>query len=157
MNKFIFVGDPDVDLQFHGGIPSFFTRAYHTRPSQGTTTSDLEQHTVAARTLPQHHPLLVRHADHPQQLTSRAVGGPSIHTDPTPAPVNQSLGAARGASGQGNVAAATVGGAGAVDPHHHESAMQQLLSNISAAAGTNEVLGFGVGSIGSTQRSRGGY
>ena len=46
-----------------------------------------------------------------------------------------------------------MGGAGA-DPHHHESAMQQLLSDISAAAGTNEVLGFGVGSV-NTQRNRG--
>ncbi len=45
---------------------------------------------------------------------------------------------------------------GVADPHHHESAMQQLLSDISAAAGTNEVLGFGVGSV-TTQRTRGTY
>lgn len=51
--------------------------------------------------------------------------------------------------------AASSGGGGVVDSHQHESVMQQLLSNISAAAGTNEVLGFGVSSATGTQRNRG--
>lgn len=47
------------------------------------------------------------------------------------------------------------GGAGSgADTPHHESAMHQLLNNISAAAGTNEVLGFGV-MPGTTHRNRG--
>ena len=120
------VGEPDLDVHFHGGLPSFFARAYHSRPSQ-TIGTDLEQHTATARTLPEYHPLLVRHADHPQQLTSRAVGGPSVHVDPAPSHNSNT-----GHSGGGG------------DMPHHESAMQQLLSNISAAAGSNEVLGFGV-------------
>ena len=53
----------------------------------------------------------------------------------------------------------TRGGEGVVlsaDSHQNESVMQQLLINISAAAGTNDVLGFGVGGgATSTQRSRG--
>lgn len=120
-------GEPELDVNFHGGLPSFFARAYHSRPSQAA--SDVEQHSATARTLPEHHPLLVRHADHPQQVTSRAVGGPSIHMDLFPATQSPS--------------AATPSQGGVVDPHH-ESAMQQLLSNISAAAGSTEVLGFGV-------------
>ena len=133
-------GEPELDVHFHGGLPSFFARAYHSRPSQ-TTGADLEQHAATARTLPEHHPLLVRHADHPQQLTSRAVGGPSIHVDP-PSP----------ASGSANQVGGVVGGA--MESPHHESAMHQLLSNISVAAGTNEVLGFGV-MPGTTHRNRG--
>ena len=39
---------------------------------------------------------------------------------------------------------------------HETSAIQQLLTNISAAAGTDEVLSFGVGTSG-TQRTRGKY
>ena len=137
----LFAGEPDLDVHFHGGLPSFFARAYHSRPSQ-TAGTDLEQHSATARTLPEHHPLLVRHADHPQQVTSRAVGGPSVHVDSAPA--NQS------SSGNAN----QVGVSGGVEPPHHESAMQQLLSNISVAAGTNEVLGFGV-TPGNTHRNRG--
>ena len=137
------IGEPDLDVHFHGGLPSFFTRAYHTRPSQGAN-SDLEQHSATARTLPEYHPLLVRHADHPQQVTSRAVGGPSIHIELTP-PHTQTT-----SSNTAN----QVGGAGGSDHTHHESAMQQLLSNISAAAGTTEVLGFGMVGV-NMNRNRG--
>lgn len=139
----ILTGEPDLDVHFHGGLPSFFTRAYHTRPSQ-TTNSDLEQHSATARTLPEHHPLLVRHADHPQQVISRAVGGPSVHIDPAPPSQGISSG----------TATSQVGGAENSEPAHHESAMQQLLSNISAAAGTTEVLGFGMVAV-SANRNRG--
>lgn len=54
-------------------------------------------------------------------------------------------------SGSGNQSVVVGGGA---DQSHHESAMHQLLSNISVAAGTNEVLGFGV-MPGNTHRNRG--
>lgn len=132
-----------MDVHFHGGLPSFFARAYHSRPSQ-TLGTDLEQHSATARTLPEYHPLLVRHADHPQQLTSRAVGGPSVHLDSTPGRTHTAS-----TSTPGGVA---TGGGG--DTSHHESAMQQLLSNISAAAGSNEVLGFGVVAV-NAHRNRG--
>lgn len=133
-------GEPDLDSHYHGTLPSFFTRAYHSRPSQ-TTGSESEQHSATARTLPEHHPLLVRHADHPQQLTSRAVGGPSMHVE-SPTANQPGVGVVMGGAG------------GVADPSHHESAMHQLLSNISVAAGTNEVLGFGV-MPGNTHRNRG--
>ena len=144
-------------MHFHGGLPSFFTRAYHTRPSQ-TTNSDLEQHSATARTLPEYHPLLVRHADHPQQVASRAVGGPSIHIDTSSHHHHHhhqtSTGAGTSNTNTANQVSVVMGGAGGVESAHHESAMQQLLSNISAAAGTTEVLGFGVVPT-NTQRNRG--
>lgn len=134
-------GEQELDIHFHSGLPSsFFARAYHSRPSQ-TAGSELEQHSATARTLPEHHPLLVRHADHPQQLTSRAVGGPSIHVDPpTTNPSASQVGVVVGGTGGAEI--------------QHESAMHQLLNNISVAAGTSEVLGFGV-VPGNTHRNRG--
>ena len=121
-------GDPDLEFHIHPSFPSFLTRAYHTRPTQHSTDGDQSSGSTA-HNLPQYHPLLVRHADHPQQQSARATtGGPRVNFD---------------------------SGNSAEIQHETASAMQQLLSNISAAAGTNEVLSFGVGTSG-TQRNRSG-
>jgi len=150
---FLSIGD-DVDwLGGEGNVfPSFFSRAYHTRISQ-LPTSESDHHVSNSRNLPQFHPLLVRHSDHPQQVVSRAVGtGTSEQTSHSHSRgVAASVGrASRGGGG---------GGEGVVlsaDSHQNESVMQQLLSNISATPGTNDVLGFGVGGgATSAQRSRG--
>ena len=138
-----------MDIHFNAGLTSLFSRAYHTRLSQHAT-SEPEHHLTSGRTLPQYHPLLIRHADHPQQVTSRAVGGDVVHPDHASHPH-----VVVGGSSGSHVVGVTSGGGGVVDPHQHESVMQQLLSNISAAAGTNEVLGFGVSSTAGAQRNRG--
>lgn len=147
-------GEPDMDIHFNGALPSFFARAYHTRLSQHGT-SEPEHHLASGRTLPQYHPLLIRHADHPQQVASRAVGGAVVHQDHAPNPHPHVGVTVSGASSGSHVVGVASGGGTVVDPHQHESVMQQLLSNISAAAGTNEVLGFGVSSTAGVQRPRG--
>ena len=114
-------GDPDLDPYIHpAGFPSLLSRAYHMRPPQHFADYDHSSNNTA-HGLPPYHPLLVRHADHPQHQQSRAAGSTTVHFS---------------------------------DGQHEASAMQQLLSNISAAAGTNELLSFGVGSSGA-QRTRG--
>lgn len=114
-------GDPDLDPYIHpAGFPSLLSRAYHMRPPQHFSDYDHSSNTTV-HGLPPYHPLLVRHADHPQHQQSRAAGSNTVHFS---------------------------------DGQHEASAMQQLLSNISAAAGTNELLSFGVGSSGA-QRTRG--
>ncbi len=131
------------------GEPSIFmSRAYHTRISQ-LPTSESDHHVSMSRNLPQFHPLLVRHSDHPQQVASRAIGTGSSHLPEHSSAQAHSRGGASamlGGSGRGEGGAGASVSAGA-DPHNqHESVMQQLLSHISAAAGTNDLLGFGVGS-----------
>ena len=159
----VFPGEPDLDIQLATGssnmFHSFFTRAYHARMSQHST-SDPDPHMSLGRSLPQHHPLLTRHADHPQQIASRATGGTAIADQDHSAHARPQAGIAaswnRSASGGHIVSVANTGG-GVVDPHQHESALQQLLSDISAASGTTEVLGFGMSSSTGTQRNRGTY
>ena len=116
--------DPMIELHTYGGLSSLFSRAYHTRPTQHAAT-DLEQNASSAHLLPAHHPLLDRTVENSQQQQQ----------------------ASRTATGSTGIQVGNVPPSGS-DSHHQESAMQQLLTNISAATGTNEVLGFGVGSSG---------
>ena len=119
---FCCLGDADLDLHFHhhGGFPSLL-RAYHTRPAHHQEYDPSSASASSAATsLPLYHPLLIRHADHPQQQSARALRGANVQFEPLPP----------------------------AETHYESSAMQQLLSNISAAAGSGEVLGF-------RQRTRG--
>lgn len=131
-----------MDIHPHGALPSLFTRAFHSRPTQPTPSDLLEQTSILSRLLPMQHPLLVHRTDyHIHHSTPQIPGGApvgnlqantstTLTTTLTPSSTNANIG-----GGRGNEA----------DPQQPESAMQQLLTNISAATGSSELLGFGVG------------
>lgn len=148
-----------MDLHPHGALPSLFTRAFHSRPTQPTPSDLLEQTSILSRLLPMQHPLLVHRTDyHIHHSTPQTPGG---------------AGGGPGGNLQGNASATSavvphvaapnstsgvnIGGWGnESDPQQTESAMQQLLTNISTATGSSELLGFGVGGSTSSgaQRAR---
>ena len=104
-----------------------FTRAYHTRPGQPSST-DFEHSSSAfsQSTIPICHPLLQRTADHSSQLVARVRSGSAIPYE-TPMPI---------------------GGTGSQSSNQPESTMHQLLANISVATGNNDGLVYGVGASG---------
>ena len=55
--------DDPMDVHYLGGFPSLLSRAYHIR-SGNAMDSVYTAHSLPS--LPQHHPLLVRYADHPR-------------------------------------------------------------------------------------------
>ena len=141
-------GDADIDLHPHGALPSLFTRAFHSRPTQPTPSDLLEQTSILSRLLPMQHPLLVHRTDYQihhstPQTPGGAGGGPGGNlqgNSSTAAAVIPHVAAPASTSG------VNIGGWGNdTDPQQTESAMQQLLTNISAATGSSELLGFGVG------------
>lgn len=137
-------GDADLDVHPHGALPSLFSRAFHSRPVQPSPSDLLEQTTILNRLLPQQHPLLIHRTDyHIHHATPQTAGGggpSSLQTSTT-----SSTAGATTSTSRGNES----------DPQQPESAMQQLLTNISAATGSSELLGFGVGGATSdAQRSR---
>ena len=137
-------GDADLDVHAHGALPSLFSRAFHSRPVQPSPSDLLEQTTILNRLLPQQHPLVVHRTDyhihHATPQTAGSGGPSSLHTGST-----SSTAGTMTSTNRGNES----------DPQQPESAMQQLLTNISAATGSSELLGFGVGGATSdAQRSR---
>lgn len=137
-----------MDLHPHGALPSMFTRAFHSRPTQPTPSDLLEQTSILSRLLPMQHSLLVHRTDyhihHSTPQTPGGGGGPvgnlQVNTSVT-STVTPSTTAAGSSTSNANI-----GGRGnETDPQQPESAMQQLLTNISAATGSSELLGFGVG------------
>lgn len=142
---------PFMDLDVPTGFPSIFSRAYHTHLSQHTSdfdplTSSFSSSPIPSCTLPQFHPLLVRHADHPQQQAIARSNSTAAATSTATASGSNSNSA--GLSFENITPSAE---AAAV-------AMQQVLTNISAASGGSEA-GGGRGatetSASGSQRTRG--
>ena len=154
-------GDADMDLHPHGALPSLFTRAFHSRPTQPTPSDLLEQTSILSRLLPMQHSLLVHRTDYqihhatpqtPGGSGGGPVGGNLQANTSTTSTITPSASAPATTSSSANI-----GGRGnETDPQQPESAMQQLLTNISAATGSSELLGFGVGGSTSSgaQRAR---
>lgn len=144
------VHHPFMDLDITTGFPSIFSRAYHSHLSQHV--SDFEPHSssfssspIPSCVLPQFHPLMVRHADHPQQQITARINNNSSSANTTASGSNSN--SSTGLSFENITPSAE---AAAV-------AMQQVLTNISAASGGNEERETPVdNTLGGAQRNRGG-
>lgn len=130
-------------------LPSLFTRAFHSRPTQPTASDLLEQTSTLNRLLPQQHPLLIHRTDY------------QIH-HATPQGPNGGTGVLQGSTSSLSTSSAvattsTFTGRGIeADPQQPESILQQLVTNISAVTGSNELLGFGGFSGGQRTRTTAG-
>ena len=144
-----------MDLDIPTGFPSVFSRAYPTHLSQHTSdfdplTSSFSSSPTPAYTLPQFHPLLVRHADHPQQQVTARTNNSSA----TAAAVATNA-TAGGSNSDSTTALSFVN----ITPSAEAAAvaMQQVLTNISAASGGGEAGGRATAdnSASGSQRTRG--
>lgn len=152
MSSYLFhLVHPFMDLDITAGFPSIFSRAYHSHLSQHV--SDFEPHTssfsssspVPSCVLPQFHPLMVRHADHPQQQITARINNNTSAANATTSGSNSNSNST-GLSFENITPSAE---AAAV-------AMQQVLTNISAASGGNEEREPPVdNTLGGAQRMRG--
>ena len=144
------LGDADLDIHPHSALPSLFTRAFHSRPTQPSASDLLEQTSILNRLLPQQHPCLVHRTDyHIHHATPQTPGGgPNTLQNATTSSTTATAASAMASSTGGSRGNET-------DPQQPENAMQQLLTNISAATGSSELLAFGVGgSTSGAQRTR---
>ena len=108
-------------------FPSVFSRAYHTHLSQHSSdfdplTSSFSSSPTPSCTLPQFHPLLVRHADHPQQQVTARTNGGAANTAATNSGPNANSTGLSFENITPSAEAAVI-------------AMQQVLTNIGSAVG----------------------
>lgn len=137
-----------MDLDIPSGFPSIFSRAYHTHLSQHTSdfdplTSSFSSSPTMSSTLPQFHPLLVRHADHPQRQAAGRTNNSHSNV---------------GNSGNSGSNTGTAGlSFENITPSAEAAvvAMQQVLTNISTAAAEGERSNAEDNLASGSQRTRG--